>query len=154
MRHPTVLFIHRCSALCRPYNLLHNPFYVIHFKGAPNFSEAQRAMLVELAGNTDPEALVFSSRVGTPINPKNLSNRALKPTCRKLNLPIVGWHSFRHTHGTLLTEVGESIKTTQAILGHSDLEATLNVIPIRSLNHSAVQSSGWPKFWTQMDSSS
>jgi Phage integrase family len=39
----------------------------------------------------------------------------------------VGWHSFRHTHGTLLTEVGESIKTTQAILGHSDLEATLYV---------------------------
>jgi hypothetical protein len=32
----------------------------------------------------------------------------------------------RHTHATLLTEVGESIKTAQALLGHSDLGTTLN----------------------------
>jgi site-specific recombinase XerD len=33
---------------------------------------------------------------------------------------------FRHTHATLLAEVGESVKTAQALLGHSDLETTLN----------------------------
>jgi integrase len=38
----------------------------------------------------------------------------------------VSWHSFRHTHATLLTEVGESIKATQSLLGHSDLGTTLN----------------------------
>jgi hypothetical protein len=38
----------------------------------------------------------------------------------------VSWHSFRHTHATLLAEVGESIKTAQALLGHSDLGTTLN----------------------------
>jgi integrase len=38
----------------------------------------------------------------------------------------VGWHSFRHTHATLLGESGESIKTAQALLGHSDVETTLN----------------------------
>jgi len=32
-----------------------------------------------------------------------------------------------HTHGTLLGEVGESLRTAQAILGHSDLGTTLNV---------------------------
>jgi site-specific recombinase XerC len=40
---------------------------------------------------------------------------------------VVGWHSFRNTHATLLIEVGESIKTTQAILGHSDLNTTLTI---------------------------
>jgi integrase len=40
-------------------------------------------------------------------------------------------HEFRGTrsgtmHATLLTEVGESIKTAQALLGHSDLGTTLN----------------------------
>jgi integrase len=35
-------------------------------------------------------------------------------------------HSFRHTKATLLGEVGESVKTAPAILGHSDLETTLN----------------------------
>jgi integrase len=38
----------------------------------------------------------------------------------------VSWHSFRHSNATLLGEVGESLKTAQAILGHSDVATTLN----------------------------
>jgi len=53
---------------------------------------------------------------------------------------VVGWHSFRNTHATLLTEVGESIKTTQAILGHSDLNTHLTSTRIRSPNRSGGQS--------------
>jgi integrase len=37
------------------------------------------------------------------------------------------WHSSRNTHATLLGEVGESLRSAQAILGHSDLKTTLNV---------------------------
>ena len=76
--------------------------------------------------SAEPDKLVFRIRNGSPINPKNLANRVLRPKCRELNLPVVGWRSFRHTHATLLTEVGESINTTQALLGHSDLNTTLN----------------------------
>jgi integrase-like protein len=76
---------------------------------------------------TEAEKLVFASRNGTPINPKNLLRRLLQPACRKLNLPVISWHSFRHTPATLLGEVGESLRTAQAILGHSDLETTLNI---------------------------
>lgn len=76
---------------------------------------------------TEAEQLVFASRNGTPINPKNFLRRVLQPACRKLNLPVISWHSFRHTHATLLGEVGESLRTAQAILGHSDLKTTLNV---------------------------
>jgi integrase len=72
------------------------------------------------------ENLVFISRNDTPINPKNLLRRVLQPTCRKLNLPVISWHSFRHTHAALLGEVGVSLRTAQAILGHSDLKTTLN----------------------------
>ncbi len=79
------------------------------------------------AKHSGPDGLVFSSRVNTPLNAKNLLRRALQPACRKLELPLVSWHSFRHTHATLLGEVGESVKTAQAILGHSDLHTTLNV---------------------------
>lgn len=75
----------------------------------------------------DAEDLVFTSRNGTPMNPKNLLRRVLQPACRKLNLPVISWHSFRHTHATLLGEVGESLRTSQAILGHSDLKTTLNI---------------------------
>jgi integrase len=44
---------------------------------------------------TEPEQLVFASRNRTPINPKNLLRRVLQPACRKLNLPVISWHSFR-----------------------------------------------------------
>ena len=73
-----------------------------------------------------PQDLVFSTTKGTPLSPKNLYNRALAPACDKLGLPRVSWHSFRHGNATLLGEVGESVKTAQAILGHSDIETTLN----------------------------
>ena len=58
---------------------------------------------------------------------KNLLGRDFRPACAALKLPLVSWHSFRHTHATLLSEVGESSKTAQALLGHSDMETTLNV---------------------------
>jgi integrase len=75
---------------------------------------------------TAADDLVFCTPVGTPLNPKNLYNRVLAPACDRIKQPRISWHSFRHTHATLLTEVGESIKTAQALLGHSDLGTTLN----------------------------
>jgi integrase len=85
--------------------------------------EVQRAR----SRQTSPEDLVFATRNQTPLNPKNLLRRVLRPTCDALKLPAITWHSFRHTHATLLGEVGESLRTAQALLGHSDLETTLNV---------------------------
>ncbi len=74
-----------------------------------------------------PEDLVFCTFKGTPLNPKNLYNRELAPACDRIKLPRVSWHSFRHTHATLLGDVGGSLKTAQALLGHSGLETTLNI---------------------------
>jgi len=73
-----------------------------------------------------PDDLVLCTPSGKPLNQKNLYNRLLAPACDRIKQPRVSWHSFRHTHATLLTEVGESIKTAQALLGHSDLGTTLN----------------------------
>lgn len=73
-----------------------------------------------------PEGLVFATRSGTPLSSKNLYNRELAPACDRIKQLRVSWHSFRHTHATLLTEFGESIKTAQSLLGHSDLGTTLN----------------------------
>ena len=89
----------------------------------------REALLAQRNGEigANAENLVFASRNGTPLNPKNILRRVLQPTCRKLNLPVISWHSFRHTHATLLGEVGESLRTAQAILGHSDLKTTLNI---------------------------
>ena len=74
-----------------------------------------------------PEDLVFTTRNQTPLNPKNLLRRVLRPACKTLGLPLISWHSFKHTHATQLAEVGESLRTAQSLLGHSDVETTLNV---------------------------
>src|SRR5215472_3417457 len=77
----------------------------------------------------DPKSsddLVFQTPTGTPLNDKNLYNRELAPGCDRIQQPRVSWHSFRHTHATLLHANGETLKTAQALLGHSDLETTLN----------------------------
>ena len=75
---------------------------------------------------TRPEDLVFCTTKGSPLSTKNLYNRVLAPTCDRIGLPRISWHSFRHSNATLLGEVGESVKTAQSLLGHSDLETTLN----------------------------
>jgi integrase len=74
---------------------------------------------------TGPGDLVFACRNGTPIRPDNVLKRVIQPTCEELKIPRVGWHAFRHTHATLLSELGEPVKVAQAILGHADIETTM-----------------------------
>jgi integrase len=85
--------------------------------------ESQRARV----NPATPEDLVFQTAKGTPLSDKNLYNRELAPACDRIGQPRISWHSFRHSHATLLHASGEPLKTAQALLGHSDLETTLNV---------------------------
>jgi integrase len=39
----------------------------------------------------------------------------------------IGWHTFRHTFGTLLKDNGEDVKTVQELLGHANSRITLDV---------------------------
>lgn len=75
----------------------------------------------------EPGALVFPSRKGTPLDPANVLKRVVYPACESVGLPKVGWHVFRHTHATLLSDLGEPLRLAQAQLGHSDLGTTLQV---------------------------
>ncbi len=65
----------------------------------------------------------------------------LWPGCDKAQIPHIGWHAFRHTHATLLSMLGESLKTAQAQLGHSSLQTTLEVYthPIPETQRAAVE---------------
>ena len=46
---------------------------------------------------------------------------------KELELPNVSFHTFRHTHATLLIEQGANIKSVSRRLGHSDVATTLEV---------------------------
>jgi len=56
----------------------------------------------------------------------------LAPGYDQIKQPSISSHSFRHTHATFFAEVGESIKTAQSPLGHSDLGTTLNNLRARN----------------------
>jgi len=71
--------------------------------------------------------LVFASRVGTPLNRRNLLRRQLHPAAEKLGLFGVGWHSFRHANATLLDAAGTPLGTVQNLLGHASAEVTRGV---------------------------
>ena len=75
----------------------------------------------------NPEALVFVTSTGTPFDRHNLTNKQLKPACKKLGLEGVSWHWLRHANATLLDAVGTPLGTVQALLGHSSSEITREV---------------------------
>jgi len=42
-------------------------------------------------------------------------------------LRAFSWHDFRRTHATLLSDMGEPLKTAQAQLGHANLSTTADI---------------------------
>jgi len=90
-------------------------------------SPAVIAILRSRKRNEDANALVFSTRSGAPLSPRNLRTRQLKPTARLLGMPEANWHWLRHASATLFDSVGTPIGTTQKILGHSSSEITRGV---------------------------
>jgi integrase len=76
--------------------------------------------------NCGPDDLVFCSRNGTPLSERNPLRRALKPAGRKLGMPWLGWHVFRHTHATLGEQIGMALSDRQAQMGHGDVRMTMH----------------------------
>ena len=54
--------------------------------------------------------------------------RYIRPVAKKTGIhKRIGWHTFRHTFGTLLKANGEDIKTVQELLRHANSRITLEV---------------------------
>lgn len=69
--------------------------------------------------------LVFTSRIGTPTDGRNLHTE-FKRILRTAGLPPVRFHDLRHTAATLLLTQGVSPRTIMETLGHSQISLTLN----------------------------
>jgi integrase len=75
-------------------------------------------------GEDDP---VFCGNKGQPLDPQEMLKDVVYPTCDRLGVPRTSWHVLRHTYSTYLDSLGVSAKTIQSLLGHSNIETTLNV---------------------------
>ncbi len=73
------------------------------------------------------EALIWPTSNGTPYHPTNLHARVLKPAAREAGVPWAGWHTLRHTCGSILFRHGANAKQVQVWLGHHSPAFTLAV---------------------------
>jgi Transposase domain (DUF772)/Phage integrase family len=63
---------------------------------------------------------------GTPLSERNLLRRLLKPAAKRLGIPWLSWHVFRHTHATLGEQIGMALSDRQAQMGHGDVRMTMH----------------------------
>ena len=72
------------------------------------------------------DGLVFTSGVGTIINPTNLRKRSFASLLKRANLPKIRFHDLRHTCATLLLVRNVHPKYVQELLGHANIAITLD----------------------------
>ena len=87
----------------------------------------EQALRRHAGSRISDDSLVFPSRNGTHLRPGNLLKRSLYPACARAQLRRFSWHDFRRTHATLLSDMGEPLKTVQAQLGHASLSTTAEI---------------------------
>jgi integrase len=88
-----------------------------------------------------PDAPVFPSATGTPLEHSNVYRRVLRPALCASGIAVnvgtdeapewdyrgVGFHAFRKACGSLLFAKGKTLKQVQGWLRHAQLTATMNV---------------------------
>jgi integrase len=86
--------------------------------------ERQATERLDADSLADPR-LVFATRLGTPIHPRN-DYRSFRALLGEANLRRVRIHDLRHTAASVLLAQGVPARVVMEILGHSQISVTLN----------------------------
>jgi integrase len=84
-----------------------------------------KARLAPLAKSND---WVFANpETGKPYWPGRIQENWIVPAAEKAGIARIGWHTFRHSHSTLLHALGVDLKVQQELLRHADIRTTMNI---------------------------
>lgn len=86
----------------------------------------QNELILSLGENYHNNNYVFCNNDGTIMDPKK-PNRRLASVLKSNNIELITFHGLRHTYCTRLFEAGVPPKTVQSLVGHKDIETTMNV---------------------------
>lgn len=76
-------------------------------------------------GDWQEHGLVFTSAIGTPLEPRNV-NRRFEFLREKADLPWLRFHDLRHACATFLLTAGVDARIVMDILGHSTIRLTMD----------------------------
>jgi integrase len=84
---------------------------------------------VEARGTpTEPDELIFQTRYGNPINRDKFRENVIRHALRAAGLPeSFRTYDLRHSHASLLIELGANLLALAQRMGHSDPAITLRV---------------------------
>ncbi len=93
-----------------------------------SLAEKLRQHKASLAPMANSDDWVFANpETGKPYWPGRIQENWLVPTAQKAGLGRIGWHTFRHSHATLLHALGVDLKVQQELLRHADIRTTMNI---------------------------
>jgi integrase len=99
------------------------PLHVTILKAHRTRQAAEKLALGEAWAGED---LVFTSMAGTPLMGERLRMQ-FKRMLERAELPIVTFHSLRHTAGSLMLAAGAQIVNVSRVLGHSSVLITARI---------------------------
>ena len=73
----------------------------------------------------DPNAYFLTGKINQYIEPRTMENH-FKRILKELDIENAHFHTLRHTFATRCVEVGFDIKSLSEILGHANVNITLN----------------------------
>ncbi len=84
------------------------------------------ARLAQRTASHGADDLIFSASNGSPLRAENVRRRQLKPAGKRVGVPWIGFHTFRHTAASLLFDGGSNVVRVQRFLGHHSPAFTLD----------------------------
>jgi integrase len=93
--------------------------------GTQRLADALAPLVTAAQASGDPDALLFTSKAGGPLDYWDWRRDQWRPLCRKAGLtPRPRFHDLRHTYGTDLAAHNVPVAEIQKLLGHADQKTT------------------------------
>jgi integrase len=113
--------VHGCKVFTSPKN------HETRTVALPTFLSDKLSDHLNSAVLPEPDALVFTSTVGTPIDWSNFRTRIWKPAVLRAELnPALRIHDLRHTAASILIAEDCQAKVVQEHLGHKSIMITMD----------------------------
>src|SRR6266436_5580482 len=94
----------------------------------PSLAKKLRHHQLRCASPANKEDWVFANPgTGKPYWPGKIQENWLVPAAEKVGFGRIGWHTFRHSHSSLLHSLGVDLRVQQELLRHADIRTTMNI---------------------------